>query len=404
MSSRVLAASIALALFVSPAAAQVRQTVCTDVEGASAPTITLWPGTPSRLVISCGRRYAVVRVERGEEGMRAVGESVLEWGGAGADLFVSTERAIVADVAGGREPDLVLAFAQFHSEGGGARGGAVFSLPIGEGGALGRSTLIARDTVVAMAHADTSGDGRDELLLLDNGEPWAARRAAVSVFSAGRRAYRIDSVAMSPLGLAIDGGRVFVLGDGFNDDRGNHTDPALTISPMHGGALETHAFAQTPEGAVFTDVDRDGTLDLVIFREQRAWVTSLALDHERTVESPTISGMWSSRIFPSPFAVDLDGQGAHAFAVCAEGLRLAQCDTDHCTTQPWQLDECTGVDDVLVADLDGDGTREVAVARRGAEDPSTEELLLMPLLAPGTTAGAPSTSAPFTPGPVTPLH
>ena len=347
------------------ARAQVHQMVCASVD-APGVSLTLLPGTPPRVLIGACGTYIVLHIERGPGGLTAVGDASFAWGGAahGASADPSTPNTsttlapVVGDLVLGAETDLALGFAQFSSRGGG-RGGGVYAVPMREDGTFGRATRVFRGTPAGLTHFDADGDGREDLVVLENGEPWSARPGAVALYVRGRRRARLASVIMAPIAAAILGtgasAEVLVLGELPEDEDGSSVS-GLARGLFSGGTITTTPTPHDSWATVFADVDADGHVDLATAGPRGVFVSTPSLEHVRTADAATPSRLG---------LIDLDGHGLHALAYCAnDHLRVATCEPARCTSVPWLGASCESYAGVLVADLDGDGAREMLMANR----------------------------------------
>jgi hypothetical protein len=381
------------------ARAQVHQMICnsTDAPGVS---ITVLPGAPGRVLVGGCGKYIVLHVTRGPSGLVAVGDATFTWAAAVTDAThtMATMRPVLGDLVGDAAIDVALGFAQFSTRGGG-RGGGVYVLPMREDGGFARAMHPFRGTPASLTCFDGDGDGRDELVVVENGEPWAGRPGAVSTYARGRRRTRLASVIMSPIGAAIFGSgasaEVVVAGEiGAGDD----SVPGLARGLLSGGAVTTLPLPHDTWASAFVDVDRDGQLDVAMAGVDGVYVSTPALDH--LLRADTFA---PERLGP----IDLDGHGLHALAYCAnDHLRVASCEAARCTSVPWLGASCESYADVVIADLDGDGQREMLMANREhyQDDESRSAVWLTFIPGPAMHTGVRVVELPFAPGPTTALR
>lgn len=407
LSGTPLAVALALAIVAAPpsASAQAHQMLCSSTDAAGV-TITVLGGSPVRLLIGACGTYVVAHVERGPSGLFAVGDHTFAWGGAAATgttgeaNTLETMAPVVADVAGGPEPDLALGFAQFSAHGGG-RGGGVFVVPMLADGSFGRALHPFRGNPASLTHFDSDADGREDLVVVENGEPWAARPGALSLYVRGRRARRIASVVMAPLTAAVVGtgpsARVLVGSQTFHAEDGS-SESALATASLSGGTVTSEATPHDSWSDAFADFDRDGQLDVAMAGQDGVFVSSPGFEHVRPVDSAEPTHM---------DLVDLDGTGLHALAYCGDDhLRVATCDAARCYSVPWLGVSCESYAFVVIADLDGDGQREMLMANREhyQDDESRSAVWLTFIPQRSMHTGVPVVQLPFTAGPSTALR
>lgn len=391
-------AALSLVLLAAPTRAQVHQMICSSVDAPGTSLTTL----PNHRVLvgACGT-YLVLHVERGPSGLSAIGDATFTWAGAAAAPTdgsdpdtLQTLRPLVMDFAGGREPELALGFAQFSPHGGG-RGGGVYLVPMPEGGTFGRATHPFRGTPAALAHFDADGEGRDDLVVIENGEPWSAHAAGVSIYVRGRRARRLADVVMAPVFGAVSGtgssAQVLVASQSFNGETSSSV-ASLAVAPASGGAATVLPLPHDAWTDTFADFDGDGAIDIAFAALDGIYIASSAVENVRVVDHQ------STRVLG---LVDLDGTGLHALAFCTnDHLRVATCDATRCWSVPWLGASCESFVDVLIADFDGDGTREMLMANREhyMDDESRSAVWLTFIPAPAMHTGVRVIEQPFTAG------
>lgn len=366
---RFLFALVAVMLaLAAPARAQVHQMICNSVD-APGVSITQLPGDGHRLLVGACGHYHVIRVERGPHGLVAVGDASFVWGGAapaptdGSDPNnLMTMRPLVMDLAGGAESELALGYAQFSSHGG-TRGGGVYLVPTRADGTYGRALHPFRGTPRSLAHYDADGDGREELVVLENGEPYTGHRGAVSVYTRGRRTRRVADVIMAPIFATIRGtgtaAELLVAAQGYTGEtEADSSPPSLAVQAITASASRSSVAPLPHDGwtSTFGDFDADGALDIAFAGSDGIYLATPTLEHVRTVDHQATRTLG---------VVDLDGSGMHALAFCTnDHFRVATCDATRCWSVPWLGASCESFADVLIADLDGDGTREMLMANR----------------------------------------
>lgn len=380
------------------ARAQVHQQVCSSTDAGT--SLTLLPGPGHRILVGACGAYFVAHVERGASGLFAVGDATFTWAGAAPAPTdgspantLETMRPLVSDFAGGREVELALGFAQFSPHGGG-RGGGVYLVPLRDDGSFGRATHPFRGTPAALAH-HPGDDGHENLVVVENGEPWAERAAGVSFYARGRRTRRLADVVMAPVFGGVSGAgasaQVLVLAQSFHGERVS-SEASLAVAPVSGGAATLLPLPHDAWTGTFADFDGDGATDVAFAALDGIYIASSAVERVRVVDhQPTrVLGL-----------VDLDGSGLHALAFCTnDHLRVATCDATRCWSVPWLGASCESFVDVLIADFDGDGTREMLMANREhyTDDESRSAVWITFVPAPAMHTGVRVVEEPFTPG------
>ncbi len=397
-----LPALVLLLGLAAPARAQVHQMICssTDAPGVS---ITSLPGAGHRLLVGACGTYLVMRVERAAEGLTAVGETVFSWAGASTAPTRGTEpdhlmtmRPLVMDLAGGTEPELALGFAQFSSHGGG-RGGGVYLVPMRDDATFGRATRPFRGTPRSLAHFDADGEGREDLVVIENGEPYTGRRGAASIYVRGRRSRRIADVVMAPIFATVRGtgtaAELLVAAQGYTGETdADSSAPSLSIVPARGGAAAVTPLPHDGWTSTFGDFDADGALDIAFAGSDGIFLATPSLENVRTVDTQATRTLG---------VVDLDGHGTQAIAFCAnDHFRVATCDARRCWSVPWLGASCESFADVLIDDFDGDGTREMLMANREhyMDDESRSAVWLTFIPAPAMHTGVRVISRVYAPG------
>ncbi len=400
MRSVLLVSALVLAL-ATPARAQVHQLICSSVD-APGTSLTLLPGDDHRVLVGACGTYIALHVERGPSGLTAVGDATFAWSGAAAAPTDGTDpdtlqtvRPLVMDLAGGREPELALGFAQFSPHGGG-RGGGVYLVPLAPDGTFGRATHPFRGLPTALTHFDADGEGREDLVVIENGEPWASHAGGVSIYVRGRRTRRLADVVMAPVDGAISGtgtsAQVLVASQAFSSET-TTVAASLAVTPVIGGATTMLPLPHDAWVDTFADFDGDGAIDIAFAALDGIYIASSSIDRVRVVDHQ------STRVLG---LVDLDGTGMHALAFCTnDHLRVATCDATRCWSVPWLGASCESFVDVLIADFDGDGTREMLMASREhyMDDESRSAVWLTFIPAPAMHTGVRVVTQPFTAGP-----
>ena len=390
---------VVVVLFVAaPGRAQVHQMICNSVD-APGVSITALPGDGHRLLVGACGTYMVLRVERGAHGLEVVGDTTFTWAGASAPPrdgsdpdFVQTMRPVVMDVAGGAEPELALGYLQFSARGS-TRGGGVYLVPMHDDGTFGRATHPFRGAARSLTHFDADGEGRPDLVVIENGEPFAGHRGAASIYVRGRRTRRIADVVMAPVFGAVLGTDLVVASQGYTGETAADSSPAsLARVPVAGGSASLAPLSHDAWTATFGDFDGDGATDVAWAGRDGIYLASPSGDHVRTVDTN------ETRVLG---LVDLDGTGMHALGFCTgDHFRVATCDASRCWSVPWLGASCESFADVVIADFDGDGTREMLMASREhyTDDESRSAVWLTFIPGPAMHTGVRVIERPFTAG------
>lgn len=402
--------SFAVAVFASlvtaSAHAQVHQLVCSSVD-APGTSLTMLPGSGHRLLVGACGTYLAMHVERGASGLTAVGDATFTWGGAAAvpsdgsaANTLQTLRPIVSDFAGGTEAELALGFAQFSPHGGG-RGGGVYLVPYHPDGTFGRATHPYRGLPVAITQFDADADSRQDLVVVEYGEPWAGHLAGASIYVRGRRTRRLTDLVMAPIFGGVSGSgpsaQLLVASQGFTSDA-TASVASLVTAPVGGGDTSVYPLPHEAWAGTFADFDGDGSTDIAFAALDGIYIASSSVERVRVVDhQPTrVLGL-----------VDLDGTGLHALAFCTnDHLRVATCDANRCWSVPWLGASCESFADVLIEDFDGDGTREMLMANREhySDDETRSAVWLTFIPAPAMHTGVRVIELPYTQGRVIALR
>lgn len=402
-------AALVLLGWTPPARAQVHQMLCssTDAPGVS---LTMLPGDGHRVLVGACGTYLVMHVERRAEGLTAVGDRVFSWGGASTAPahagdepdHLMTMRPLVMDLAGGAEPELALGYGQFSSHGG-ARGGGVYLVPMRDDGTFGRATHPFRGTTRSLTHFDADSDGREDLVVLENGEPYTGTRGAVSIYVRGRRTRRIPDVVMAPIFATVRGtgtsAELLVAAQGYTGDTDEESSaPSLSVVSVRGGTPSVTPLPHDGWSSTFGDFDADGQIDIAFAGRDGIYLASPALEHVRSMDTQATRALG---------VVDLTGSGTQAVAFCTnDHFRVATCDASRCWSVPWLGASCESFADVLITDFDGDGTREMLMANREhyMDDESRSAVWLTFIPAPAMHTGVRVIERPYAPGASTVLR
>jgi len=386
----------------TPAEAQVHQMLCSSVD-APGVSITALPGASHQLLIAACGQYQVVHIERCAHGLILVGDATFTWAGASstpshgtAPDNLMTMRPLVMDLAGGAETELALGFAQFSSHGG-ARGGGVYLVPMHDDGTFGRATHPFRGATRSLTHYDADVDGRQDLVVIENGEPYSGHRGAASVYVRGRRTRRIADVIMAPIYATVRGAgasaELLVAAQGYTGETdAESSPPSLAVQALTGGPSTTTPLPHDGWSSTFGDFDADGQLDIAFAGSDGIYLASPTLEHVRTVDTQATRALG---------VVDLTGSGTQAIAFCTnDHFRVATCDASRCWSVPWLGASCESFADVLIADFDGDGAREMLMANREhyQDDESRSAVWMTFIPAPAMHTGVRVVEQPFTAG------
>lgn len=397
-----------LLVLASPAEAQVHQMVCSSID-APGVSITALPGGNHQLLIGACGQYLVVHVGRSAHGLALVGDTTFTWGGASATPAHGTQpdnlmtmRPIVTDLAGGAEAELALGFSQFSSHGGG-RGGGVYLVPMHDDGTFGRATHPFRGTTRALTHYDADADGRQDLVVIENGEPYTGHRGAASIYVRGRRTHRLADVIMAPIFATVLGSgpsaQLLVAAQGFTGEtQASSSPPSLAVAALSGGAPTVAPLPHDGWSSTFGDFDADGQIDIAFAGSDGIYLATPGLSRVRTVDTQATRALG---------VVDLTGSGTQALAFCTnDHFRVATCDQSRCWSVPWLGASCESFADVLIADFDGDGTREMLMANREHydDDESRSAVWMTFIPAPAMHTGVRVVEEPFAAGPTTALR
>lgn len=223
-------------------------------------------------------------------------------------------------------------------------------------GELGRQVLAA----------DIDADGRDELIVAENTDAVRAFDVELQLQKWEIPIFDVGSARVADIDQ--DGAQEILVGDG--QWGGVHAFDPVTLA-------EEWA-VESPDAGVsqiaVVDVDGDGDLELV----WGAGGGSTGPDHLRVTEWQTGAVRWQSIHLDGPFVGpevgDLDGDGVEEMVVVSsdsedgqESGRIVVIDGQTLTTRAISQsvaggNSATGVQDVAVRDLDGDGRPEILVA------------------------------------------
>ena len=382
--------------------AQVHQMICNSID-APGVSLTALPGETHRILVGACGTYMVLRVEQGAHGLVAIGEATFTWAGAaaapddGSDPdTLQTMRPLVMDFAGGDEPELALGFLQFSAHGA-TRGGGVYLVPMRDDGTFGHATHPFRGAARSLAHITSAAagdaDDRQDLVVIENGEPFSGHRGAASIYVRGRRARRIADVIMAPLFAAVLGTDLYVASQGYiGETDAQSSASSLARVAVTGGTPSINPLPHDAWTSTFGDFDADGVTDVAFAGRDGIYLASPSVDHLRTVDTNETRTLG---------VVDLDGSGPHALAFCAnDHFRVATCDASRCWSVPWLGASCESFADVLIADFDGDGRREMIMANREhyMDDEMRSAVWLTFIPAPAMHTGVRVIEQPFTAG------
>jgi hypothetical protein len=382
----------------APARAQVHQMICNSVD-APGVSLTALPGDGHRVLAGACGTYMVLRVQASAHGLEVVGDTTFTWAGASAAApdgsdpdYLQTMRPLVMDLAGGAEPELALGYLQFSSHGS-TRGGGVYLVPSRDDGTFGRATHPFRGAARSLTHFDADGEGREDLVVIENGEPFSGHRGAASIFVRGRRTRRIADLVMAPVFGAVLSTELVVASQGYTGETESSSSPAsLARVAITGGTPSVTPLPHDAWTATFGDFDGDGATDVAWAGRDGIHLASPSADHVRTVDGN------ETRVLG---LVDLDGTGMHALAFCTnDHFRVATCDASRCWSVPWLGASCESFADVLIADFDGDGTREMLMASREhyTDDEGRSAVWLTFIPGPAMHTGVRVIERPFTAG------